>query len=77
MKNTHTFPGTDTKPHQGHNIKKDKLYYIINILLIRAVYGPILENTALRTALDIRPLLAIMLHKGTKNNTLSRKSNIP
>jgi hypothetical protein len=46
--------------------KKDKLYYTINILLIKAAYGSVVENKALKTTLDIRPLLAMMIHTGTK-----------
>jgi len=51
---------------------KDKLNYTINKLLIREVYGCIMENLALKTTFGTRPLLAMMLHTGTKNTAIKR-----
>ena len=67
------FQGQVQKHIRDITYNKDKLNYAINIRLIREPYGPIVENMALKTTLGTRPLLAMMLHTGTKKNTAIKR----
>jgi hypothetical protein len=61
------FQGKIQKRIRNVTDNKDKLNYTINVLIIRAVYGPIEEIMELEKTLGTRLLLAVMLHTGTKN----------
>ena len=58
-KTTHHFQGLIQKHVRNITYNKDKLKYTINILIIRAIYGPIEEIMELKTTLGTRPLLVI------------------
>jgi hypothetical protein len=76
MKTPQTFQGQIQKHVRDITYNKDKLNYTINVLLTRAVYGPTEEITEPEETLGTRPLLAMMLHTGTKKNKMYRKSKI-
>jgi hypothetical protein len=71
----HTLSGKDTRALQEHNIQQGQTELHQTLTCKDHDYDPNPERMVLTPTLDIRPLLAILLHTGTES-TIFRNSKI-